>query len=184
MATKAKIAILGASVTPAPMPSALAARHPHVEITALTANTHAGKSMADVFPHFFHAGPAEARDLGERRLVEPRRRVLRLAARHDAGDHRGCAEGQSEDQDPRHVRDFRLRDRATYAEWYGHEHQAPELQRRRSTASPSSIATTSPRRGWWPARAATRPRRCSRWCRWPRPASSTPMTSSSMPSRA
>ena len=31
----------------------LLARHPGVEITALTANTHAGKAMAEVFPHFF-----------------------------------------------------------------------------------------------------------------------------------
>ncbi len=54
---------------------------------------------------------------------------LRVAARHDAGDHRGGAEGQSEDQDPRHVRRFPAARRATYAEWYGHEHQAPELQK-------------------------------------------------------
>ena len=31
----------------------LLARHPNAEITALTANTHAGKAMSDVFPHFF-----------------------------------------------------------------------------------------------------------------------------------
>jgi N-acetyl-gamma-glutamyl-phosphate reductase len=36
---------------------------------------------------------------------------------------------------PRHLKvidlsaDFRLADVATYAEWYGHEHRAPELQR-------------------------------------------------------
>ena len=36
---------------------------------------------------------------------------------------------------PRHLKivdlsaDFRLADTATYAEWYGHEHRAPELQR-------------------------------------------------------
>ena len=29
----------------------LAARHPNIEIVALTANTHAGKPMAEVFPH-------------------------------------------------------------------------------------------------------------------------------------
>ena len=31
----------------------LLARHPNVEIAALTANTHAGKPMDEVFPHFF-----------------------------------------------------------------------------------------------------------------------------------
>ena len=53
MASKAKIAILGASGYTGADAVRLAARHPNIEIAALTANTHAGKPMTDVFPHFF-----------------------------------------------------------------------------------------------------------------------------------
>ena len=53
MSTKKKIGILGASGYTGADAVRLLARHPNAEITALTANTHAGKSMNDVFPHFF-----------------------------------------------------------------------------------------------------------------------------------
>ena len=52
MSTK-KIGILGASGYTGADAVRLLARHPNAEITALTANTHAGKAMSDVFPHFF-----------------------------------------------------------------------------------------------------------------------------------
>src|SRR6201999_4208352 len=51
--TAKKIAVLGASGYTGADAVRLLARHPHVEIAALTANTHAGKPMAQVFPHFF-----------------------------------------------------------------------------------------------------------------------------------
>ena len=47
-----KIGILGASGYTGADAVRLLARHPNAEITALTANTHAGKAMSDVFPHF------------------------------------------------------------------------------------------------------------------------------------
>src|SRR5262249_34563044 len=51
--TAKKVAVLGASGYTGADAVRLFARHPQVEITALTANAHAGKAMADVFPHFF-----------------------------------------------------------------------------------------------------------------------------------
>ena len=48
-----KIGILGASGYTGADAVRLLARHPNAEITALTANTHAGKAMSEVFPHFF-----------------------------------------------------------------------------------------------------------------------------------
>ena len=51
--TAKKIAVLGASGYTGADAVRLLARHPHVEIAALTANTHAGKAMDEVFPHFF-----------------------------------------------------------------------------------------------------------------------------------
>ena len=57
-------------------------------------------------PAFLHARPAAARRMGEGRLDEARRGLLRAAARHDAGDHRGRARRQPEDQGDRHVGGF------------------------------------------------------------------------------
>lgn len=129
MATKAKIAILGASGYTGADAVRLAARHPHVEIAALTANTHAGKAMADVFPHFFmldlptlvawetvdwtsldavfcglpHGTTQEI--IAAVLAANPKIKILDMSA------------------------DFRLRDGATYAQWYGDEHKAPDLQK-------------------------------------------------------
>jgi N-acetyl-gamma-glutamyl-phosphate reductase len=50
---KKKIGVLGASGYTGADAVRLLARHPGVEISALTANTHAGKVMDEVFPHFF-----------------------------------------------------------------------------------------------------------------------------------
>jgi len=123
-----KIAVLGASGYTGADAVRLLARHPHVEIAALTANTHVGKAMADVFPHFFpldlpmlaawekvdwsgidavfcglpHGTTQEI--IATVLKVNPLIKVLDMSA------------------------DFRLRDRAAYAQWYGHDHRAPELQ--------------------------------------------------------
>ncbi|QCK87623.1 N-acetyl-gamma-glutamyl-phosphate reductase [Phreatobacter aquaticus] len=128
MATKAKIAILGASGYTGADAVRLAARHPHLEIAALTANTHAGKAMSDVFPHFFmldlpkliewekvdwtgidavfcglpHGTTQEI--IAAVLATNPKIKILDMSA------------------------DFRLRDAATYAQWYGHEHRALGLQ--------------------------------------------------------
>ena len=53
MNAKKKIGILGASGYTGADAVRLLARHPNAEVTALTANTHAGKAMSEVFPHFF-----------------------------------------------------------------------------------------------------------------------------------
>ena len=128
MSTRKKIGILGASGYTGSDAVRLLARHPNAEITALTANTHAGKAMADVFPHFFMLDlPAllawEKVDWSKLDAVfcglphgttqeiiaavlkaNPAIKILDMSA------------------------DFRLRDKAIYAQWYGHEHRAPDLQ--------------------------------------------------------
>src|ERR1700723_648266 len=53
MSMKKKVAVLGASGYTGSDAIRLLARHPNVVISALTANTHAGKAMSEVFPHFF-----------------------------------------------------------------------------------------------------------------------------------
>src|SRR5438876_1850591 len=128
MSSKKKIGILGASGYTGADAVRLLARHPHAEITALTANTHSGKSMGDVFPHFFmldlpklvewekvdwssldavfcglpHGTTQEI--IAAVLKANPKIKILDMSA------------------------DFRLRDKDTYAQWYGHEHRALELQ--------------------------------------------------------
>src|SRR5258705_10982831 len=53
MSAKKKIGVLGASGYTGADAVRLLARHPNAEISVLTANTHAGKAMDEVFPNFF-----------------------------------------------------------------------------------------------------------------------------------
>src|SRR5579863_8974278 len=53
MSMKKKVAVLGASGYTGSDAIRLLAGHPDVAVSALTANTHAGKAMSEVFPHFF-----------------------------------------------------------------------------------------------------------------------------------
>ena len=123
-----RIGVLGASGYTGADLVRLAARHPNIEMVALTANTHAGKRMDEVFPHFFM--------LDLPRLVGweevdwtaldavfcglPHGTTQEITAAVLAADPAIKVIDMSAD--------FRLRDMTTYAEWYGHEHRAPELQ--------------------------------------------------------
>ena len=125
---KIRIGVLGASGYTGADLVRLAARHPDVEIVALTANTHAGKAMAEVFPHLFML---DLPGLVEWEKVDwsgldaafcglPHGTTQEITAAVLAANPAIKVIDMSAD--------FRLRDGATYAEWYGHEHRAPELQ--------------------------------------------------------
>ena len=126
MTDKVKIAVVGASGYTGSDLVRLAARHPHIDIAALTANSHAGKPMASVFPHL--AG-LDLPDLVKNEEVD-----------WSAIDAVFCglphATSQAVIKDlPDHLKiidmsaDFRLRDVETYASTYGGTHIAPDLQR-------------------------------------------------------
>src|SRR3954447_6920422 len=162
MSSKKKIGILGASGYTGADAVRLLARHPNAEITALTANTHAGKAMGDVFPHFFmldlpklvewekvdwskldavfcglpHGTTQEI--IAAVLKANPKIKVLDMSA------------------------DFRLRDKSTYAQWYGHEHRALELQGEAVYGLTEFYREkiTAARRGWSPVPAAIRRQRC------------------------
>ncbi|MCQ8781474.1 N-acetyl-gamma-glutamyl-phosphate reductase [Mangrovibrevibacter kandeliae] len=128
MADKIRIGVLGASGYTGADLVRLAARHPHIEIALLTANSHAGKPMRAVFRHLSHLDlpdlvTIEAADWGSvdavfcglphgttqaitKRLLDehPGVKVIDMSA------------------------DFRLRDPAVYKEWYGLDHTALDLQ--------------------------------------------------------
>jgi N-acetyl-gamma-glutamyl-phosphate reductase len=125
---KKKVGVLGASGYTGADAVRLLARHPGVEISALTANTHAGKAMDEVFPQFFmldlpvlaewekvdwttldavvcglpHGTTQEI--IAAVLKANPTIKILDMSA------------------------DFRLRDQAMYEHWYGHAHRAQGLQ--------------------------------------------------------
>jgi N-acetyl-gamma-glutamyl-phosphate reductase len=121
-----RIAILGASGYTGAELLRLLSHHPAAEIRALTGDRMAGKSIAQVFPHL---GGLKLPKLSKIEEVD-----------WTAIDLAFCALPHGTTQEvvkglPSHVKivdisaDFRLRDPALYAKWYGHEHYAPELQK-------------------------------------------------------
>lgn len=119
-----RIAVLGASGYTGADLVRLALGHPHIEIAALSANAKAGQTMGEVWPHF-----AMFPDLP---------RLVRAEEVDFAGadvvfgclPHAASAELLSGVTGPRIVdlsADFRLRNAATYAAWYGNAHPAPGL---------------------------------------------------------
>jgi N-acetyl-gamma-glutamyl-phosphate reductase len=128
MSAKKKIGILGASGYTGADAVRLLARHPNAEITALTANTHAGKAMDEVFPHFFML---DLPRLTEWEKVDwskldavfcglPHGTTQEIIAAVMAANPAIKILDMSAD--------FRLRDMDVYAQWYGHAHRAPALQ--------------------------------------------------------
>jgi N-acetyl-gamma-glutamyl-phosphate reductase len=122
---KIKIGVIGASGYTGADLVRLAACHPAMEIAALTANSHAGKQMAEVFPHLSSVSlpPLVKNEEADWSEVEA---VF-------------CGLPHATSQEvilglPRHLKvvdmsaDFRLRDPQTYATWYGGPHKALDLQ--------------------------------------------------------
>ncbi len=120
-----RVAILGASGYTGADAVRLALTHPGLSVAALTADRQAGRPIEAVFPHLGGFG-------------------LPPLARIEQVDWAGidavlCCLPHGTTQEvvaglPRHLKvvdlsaDFRLRDPAVYAEWYGHEHRALALQ--------------------------------------------------------
>ena len=128
MSKKIRIGVLGASGYTGADLVRLALLHPAMEITALTANTHAGKAMAEVFPHLgFVALP---------RLTTVEEADWSSVDAVFCGLPHGTTQEITSSVLSRYPAikfidmsaDFRLRDPRTYETWYGHAHQALELQ--------------------------------------------------------
>ena len=120
-----RIGILGASGYTGADLVRLLLRHPQAEIRLLTADRHAGKPIDDVYPHLAGFG------------LPP---LVSVADADWSGiDVAFCGLPHGTTQEivaglPSHLKvvdlsaDFRLRDPAVYAQWYGHEHRALSLQ--------------------------------------------------------
>lgn len=121
---KIRVGVLGASGYTGADAVRLAACHPRIGIAALAAETHAGRTLAEVFPHlgFIEAPPLVKAD----------------DAPWDQCDAVICGLPHGTAQDiiarlPQGLRiidmsaDFRLRDADVYRQWYGRAHAQPGL---------------------------------------------------------
>ena len=121
-----KIAIIGASGYTGAELVRLLAHHEHADIRALTADRNAGKPMSDVFPHL---GGIDLPDLVKKEDVDwSGIDVVFCCLPH--GTTQEFIAGLPENLKVIDLSaDFRLNDVKTYAEWYGHDHLAPDLQK-------------------------------------------------------
>ena len=121
----ANIAILGASGYTGAELVRLIATHPGMRIVALSADRKAGQAMSEVFPFLRHLDLPRLQKIDE--------------IDFSSIDMCFCALPHATTQDvvanlPRSLKivdlsaDFRLRDPAAYAQWYGQPHTQPELQ--------------------------------------------------------
>jgi N-acetyl-gamma-glutamyl-phosphate reductase len=125
MSHSLNIAILGASGYTGAELIRLLCAHPHAKIRALSGDSQAGKSIGAVYPHLAHLGLPD---------------LVALSGMDYTGiDLVFCCLPHGTTQSviaglPKQVRvvdlsaDFRLSNPQTYAQWYGHAHQAEDLQ--------------------------------------------------------
>lgn len=124
--SKVRIGIIGASGYTGGELVRMLSSHPKVELSLLIGERQAGKAMGEIFPHLS-------------RLPLPH--LVKLEdADWGAVDFVFCCLPHGMSQGviaalPTHLKicdlsaDFRLADPGLYQEWYGHHHQAPELQK-------------------------------------------------------
>ena len=124
MATPLRIAVLGASGYTGADLVRLALTHPHMEIAALSANAKAGQTMAQVWPHF--APYPQLPTLVTAESID----YTGIDAVFGCLPHATSAALLGKLHGPRIIdlsADFRLKNAATYAQWYGGAHPAPAL---------------------------------------------------------
>ena len=123
---KISIAIIGASGYTGAELLRILITHPHVKITALTGDSQAGKDIAEVYPHLRFKGLPKLVTLEQ---VEYKNIDLVFCCLPHGMTQAVIAKL------PTHLKvidlsaDFRLADPETYAKWYGHAHQATDLQK-------------------------------------------------------
>lgn len=124
--TKVRAAVVGASGYTGADLVRLALKHPNIDITALTANSHAGKQMEQVFPHL--SGQALPRLVRNEDVNWDQIDVAFCGLPH-ATSQQVIKELPSQLKIIDISADFRLRDPTLYESTYGNPHAATELQK-------------------------------------------------------
>ncbi len=100
--------------------------HPKVKIVSLIADSSAGKELSEAYPHLAHTGLPKLIKIEEENFKNVD--VAFMCLPHGTTQEVAL-------KIPSHVKiidisaDFRLNDAAEYQKWYGHAHQALELQK-------------------------------------------------------
>jgi N-acetyl-gamma-glutamyl-phosphate reductase len=125
----AQIAVLGASGYTGAELVRLLLRHPKIEIKALTADRRAGQELAATFPQF--AGIALPKLVSIEELDAGALDLAFCALPHGTTQSviKGLVEKAPELKIVDLSADFRISDPLVYEKWYGHSHQAVELQK-------------------------------------------------------
>ncbi|MEM6710825.1 MAG: N-acetyl-gamma-glutamyl-phosphate reductase [Pseudomonadota bacterium] len=127
--TKAiRTAILGASGYTGADAMRLALRHPNLEIVTLTANTHAGKSVGEVFEHLRGFDLPDLVALDDVVWTDVDLVICALPHGTTQATTKAIRAANPTCVVVDMSADFRLRDVETYAHWYGASHAAPLLQ--------------------------------------------------------
>lgn len=127
-----RIGILGASGYTGAELVRLLALHPRSEIKLMTADRHAGEAFDQVFPHLGGLGLPDLVSIDAAADEAKSLDVVFCGLPH--GTTQEIIAGllrEANGGGPRVIdlsADFRLGDTATYVQWYGHEHFAPDLQ--------------------------------------------------------
>jgi N-acetyl-gamma-glutamyl-phosphate reductase len=130
MAEKKTIGILGASGYTGAELLRLLLPHPRVQVKLLTADRRAGQAMSDVFPQFAPYDLPKLVAIDEVDWASAGLDLVFCALPH-ATTQKVLKDLLAKAPNTKVVdlsADFRLRDPASYAKWYGHEHHALELQ--------------------------------------------------------
>src|ERR1700736_2027797 len=129
--TKAKIGVLGASGYTGAELVRLLLRHAGIEIALLNADRRAGQAMRDVFPQLSPYALPKLVSIESLDWAGTALDLIFCALPHGT-TQKVIKEVLAKGPGVKVVdlsADFRLADLAAYAGWYGHAHQAPELQR-------------------------------------------------------
>lgn len=129
MTQKINIAILGASGYTGVELLRFLLQHPHAHIAALSGDSQAGKPMAEVFPHLTGIALPALQKMEEINFTDI---DLVFCCLPHATTQKVILDLLTEQPKLKIIdlsADFRLRDPASYAQWYGHAHQAVSLQK-------------------------------------------------------
>jgi N-acetyl-gamma-glutamyl-phosphate reductase len=128
---KSKIGVLGASGYTGAELVRLLLRHPHVELALLTADRRAGQEMREVFPQFSPFALPKLAAIDDIDWLKAGLDLAFCALPH--GTTQKVIKALLAKAPATKVvdlsADFRLLDLAAYERWYGHAHQAPDLQK-------------------------------------------------------
>lgn len=125
MADKLKTAILGASGYTGAEAVRILSGHPNIEISALTANRHAGAEFGTIYPHLAHAGYPTLKKWEDVNWDDID--IVFACLPHGASEETISAVAPHVSKIVDLSADFRIKDPGLYEKTYGRAHTAPKL---------------------------------------------------------